>query len=1793
MAANMNSESLTTMTEFAPLSSEVKPSGNFISRLFRRNASEVMQLLSQPIQKSIISGDSASIVADNLTPSSSPSASPLTSPLSHLHIHVGMQSQRTLTSVLSRLSNILDRRSQTPQAYRDSDFRQYWMPDNNCRECYECGDRFNTFRRRHHCRICGQIFCSRCCNQEVPGSIMGYTGFLRVCTYCCRVVLSYAKNPDASVGSLSEDLASLDCEVEGGWVATPRKKSVVDAGIFSADESSHRSGSKPVKKVLVGEARQHMLYMYFETLEESEAAKQENRDELHGLGLQELWRHLQDPVEGVELQSHRHRLRTFPSCMVGSHVVDWLITQDWALSREQAIVLGQALVDARWLECVTSTEPIFRDEYALYKHGERANTSNPIVARTTPVQAPTDEPLWLENIQADEGNNWFHSEFEKIPSTVSAPQQNSPQSIFYVDRDAPDPRLMRRQRKYKASSLSNAERERGDLYFCLFCLCYLEIMVISDIPEVSFEYCAFHFCFVVSSRYFKNQTPDVFNLIPDLQKDHMIQLTNQLLQRAGLPLKWAETILPIVNDVTSVVQPNIRENGDSMDIRRYVQIKKIPGSTRCQCRIIPGVVCTKNIAHKKMRAAINEPRILLLRAPVEYQRVEQKLSSLDPQILQEYEHLRKSVGRIAELKPDILMVEKTVSRLAQDFLLEAGITLVLNVKQSVLERVSRFTGADIISSIDGLVSIGALGTCPSFSTHVFSLGDGRTKTLMYFDGLPAHLGCTVTLRGGSLNELRKVKRILTFLCFTAYHSRLETSFLMDEVAVPPSSPETVQEALSIDTADGAALTRPASSKSPKMTTEILDQSDPLHNYLLSKDDTIFMRDVDLKEERPKLQNKFKKALEDVILSISPLVKYSVPYLESNAGSECRLRSYFSRDLYQSALFSDSPQQKITEVIQPLEKSAANQTFAEVQSRPTHAFVDKKLTSDISSNDIQRLVADFRARGGCLHLVPTKKKNEKKTEKNSIDCLDPERHQHISVLFSGFSYKSINYPNPCVAPWVVNMDFYGRNDMTLGLFLERYCFRDVYKCSSEPCDTAMVDHVRRFAHGNACLQVNAQQSTSDLTSNILMWGWCKKCKQVTPVVPMSLDTWNMSFGKFLELRFYANAYGRRAGVDPCEHSLHHDHYQYYGCKQIVASFRYSPIQLKEIFLPPIIVSAQSESWPAAELKREAKTLNIRGTEVYSSVSEHLHKLKQNGTDIPVLNDLIKQLQVSFKLIGMITWSIDIILDWRDSTLDGLRIIYCVLFDAVGNKTILRSHNALYALSRAAEIRARKEDNRTSFTLFSSMLSPSSDVNVSLSYTSTGSSPFSSVTDAASSLASASKPAISASNAVSWAHGGTSMGMEESTSEPPVESDKKSSVKNLLSSLLSSGGQASIPNPFPCDQHHLLPPSDFTPVVIHDQEPSSIIAYALSSADYENQLEELRHGKVPTKNVEEEEGERERTTGRVLSFLKGNREKSPMRTKKCDIESVKYTPQLDRDSVDEAEFSDSASKFYCRIYFAEQFKQLRLMIFPQGEERFIQSLSRCFTWMARGGKSGSSFCKTQDDRFILKQMSRYELQSFSEFAPGYFEYITEAHRRKQPIALAKILGVYRIGFHSIQTNASLKQDLLVMENLFFDKKITQIFDLKGSMRNRLVSTSGKRVEDLVLLDENLLKLSVDSPLYLRPHSKVVLNSAIMADTDFLSQHLVMDYSLLVGLDEDSKELVVGIIDYIRTFTWDKKLEFVVKTTYSHLGGQGKMPTVVSPELYRTRFLEAMNSYFLLVPDKWTGVILADQSIACPLE
>ncbi len=133
-----------------------------------------------------------------------------------------------------------------------------------------------------------------------------------------------------------------------------------------------------------------------------------------------------------------------------------------------------------------------------------------------------------------------------------------------------------------------------------------------------------------------------------------------------------------------------------------------------------------------------------------------------------------------------------------------------------------------------------------------------------------------------------------------------------------------------------------------------------------------------------------------------------------------------------------------------------------------------------------------------------------------------------------------------------------------------------------------------------------------------------------------------------------------------------------------------------------------------------------------------------------------------------------------------------------------------------------------------------------------------------------------------------------------------------------------------------------------------------------------------------------------------------------------------------------------------------------------------------------------------------------------------------------------------------------------------------RRRKLAPPKKVESSQVLLDDNLMELTKGRPFPLKSRSKIYFNKAVTNDTLFLSMVDVVDYSILVGFDEDSHEIVVGIIDYMRKYDIIKRMERVGKSV-GMLTGQAE-PTIIQPPQYRKRFASAMDKYFMTVPDKW---------------
>ncbi|KAF8899170.1 hypothetical protein BD779DRAFT_1607711 [Infundibulicybe gibba] len=379
----------------------------------------------------------------------------------------------------------------------------------------------------------------------------------------------------------------------------------------------------------------------------------------------------------------------------------------------------------------------------------------------------------------------------------------------------------------------------------------------------------------------------------------------------------------------------------------------------------------------------------------------------------------------------------------------------------------------------------------------------------------------------------------------------------------------------------------------------------------------------------------------------------------------------------------------------------------------------------------------------------------------------------------------------------------------------------------------------------------------------------------------------------------------------------------------------------------------------------------------------------------------------------------------------------------------------------------------------------------------------------------------------------------------------------------------------DPEHIFRDSS---MIVRTDEPTSIIALALNSPLYRDMLAKSRADKRTAREAKLTDGgeafmpdDRSIAESSTWGVVNMDSTEAADPTEDLKVPSSKLPWAISFDS--------GGLTISCTVLYPEQFDALRRTY--DCEKSMIESLSRCVKWNASGGKSGSAFLKTRDDRFIAKELSRPELQTMETFAPAYFDYMSSAVSANRPTLLAKVFGCYKLTFKksgkdkSPGKSKSMQMNLLVMENLFYDRRFTKIYDLKGSTRNRHVQSTGR--ENEVLLDENLVETAHLNPFYLREHSKRILRGALYNDSKFLADINVMDYSLVCGVDSHKNELVIGIVDYIRTYTWDKKLESWVKESAFLGGGRGE-PTIVTPKQYRQRFISAMERYFPVIPDRW---------------
>jgi 1-phosphatidylinositol-3-phosphate 5-kinase len=506
--------------------------------------------------------------------------------------------------------------SRRPDAGPKAD-NDFWISDSMATVCYDCDVPFSLLVRRHHCRHCGRLFCSKCTAHSLPATSGAPGGDpVRVCNFCFQRSraggVAAAEEPREGEDSEKDEAAplpplgpaaqllrrgtltasaALAAFVEplhgawaGGALASTRPGDGNDAG-----EGAHQAQSEEGVRALAS----------FRTGAEEE----ESDSDSEGLTTQGP---LSTALRSAALASLLEDL--------GSNGEE---AQDGSLSGASAAAAartGAAAAEADLLPASSESTDV-GDAHPLSAREDAGDEAGDAREAASAAAADASFSSWLADLHSRDAAS------QELPVPDPAPPAGwcSGEALFEGGEEA-------------GSGVWSPPHQ--------------PVLDGGDTTAAAACRAALH----------------------EAGAAHLRAVVRQALVAGGVP--HAEEWVPILSDLAAAAAAAIQPSsaggaGYSMDPRDYVCVKRIPGGQRGDSRLVRGVACRRSVAHKRMATTVEAPRLLLLGGALQYQRVEGRLSSLDTLLEQERAHLRVACARAVALQPSVVLVEKSCARYAQ------------------------------------------------------------------------------------------------------------------------------------------------------------------------------------------------------------------------------------------------------------------------------------------------------------------------------------------------------------------------------------------------------------------------------------------------------------------------------------------------------------------------------------------------------------------------------------------------------------------------------------------------------------------------------------------------------------------------------------------------------------------------------------------------------------------------------------------------------------------------------------------------------------------------------------------------------------------------------------------------------------------------------------------------------------------------------------------------------------------------------------------------------------------------
>lgn len=209
-----------------------------------------------------------------------------------------------------------------------------WTADGISLTCCSCRKQFDNFlQRRHHCRLCGNVFCNDCTNQRAlipPSSIVlkpipkdADSPYLQT---------TYRTTVQSKANALNQTTIQEHYELTGDFDSStaPGRK---DSSLLDDDLSLSIATSSGFSYTSTSEQNQHYPYQYQNGSSELSLAEDSNYDEdeaetvLYGKGLEERMKLARDPLRVCsscydQLQQLQEELRNTNSHAMKYNTID-------------------------------------------------------------------------------------------------------------------------------------------------------------------------------------------------------------------------------------------------------------------------------------------------------------------------------------------------------------------------------------------------------------------------------------------------------------------------------------------------------------------------------------------------------------------------------------------------------------------------------------------------------------------------------------------------------------------------------------------------------------------------------------------------------------------------------------------------------------------------------------------------------------------------------------------------------------------------------------------------------------------------------------------------------------------------------------------------------------------------------------------------------------------------------------------------------------------------------------------------------------------------------------------------------------------------------------------------------------------------------------------------------------------------------------------------------------------------------------------------------------------------------